>query len=245
MLGVLHHPKSFALLKTSFSCADLRMLTKFLFQALVLATSVLGTSSKAHKNGTLVAHDHIAIPKLTRKPAAAIPLVSQQINGKVVATNTTTANSLIAISNAAAVAATSVNSTVLVFVRDVTSGYSAYSGLLGYAIPYQVVAVPQAGITLPTLNSSTTHGNYGAIIVLSEVSYDYGGTEGFGSALTDDQWATLYQYQASFGVRMVRLDVYPGEAFGTSAIGGCCDDTQEQVMYISDATTFPTANLKT
>lgn len=101
------------------------------------------------------------------------------------------------------VATDSISSTVLIFARDSVSAYSAYSGLNAYAIPYEVVVVPQDGIDLPVLNSTATTGNYGAIVVLSEVSYDYGGTEGFQSALDASQWATLYQYQVSFGVRCV------------------------------------------
>lgn len=125
------------------------------------------------------------------------------------------------------------------------SGYSGYSGLNAYAIPYQLVVVPQAGITLPVLNSSTTDGNYGAIVVLSEVSYDYGNATGFQSALSAAQWAQLYQYQVSFGVRMVRLDVFPSADSGTTAIGGCYTTSQEQNMAISNATAFPTAGLIT
>jgi hypothetical protein len=95
------------------------------------------------------------------------------------------------------------------------------------------------------LNSSTTVGNYGAIVVLSEVSYDYGGTLGFQSALTTTQWAALFAYQLSFGVRLVRLDVFPSSDFGTSAIGGCCATGVEQLLSISNAAGFPTAGLKT
>jgi hypothetical protein len=111
-------------------------------------------------------------------------------------------------------AATSVANTILVFAKDAASGYHGTSGLAGYGIPYQLVIVPQAGITLPTLNSSLTSGNYGGIIVLSEVSYDYGTPTGFASALTTAQWNQLFAYQTTFGVRMVRLDVFPGAGFG-------------------------------
>ena len=112
-----------------------------------------------------------------------------------------------------AVAQNTVSNTILVFARDSTSGYSATSGFNAYGIPYQLVIVPQAGITLPTLNSSTTAGNYGGILVLSEVAYSY--STGWGSALTTAQWQQLYNYQTQFGVRMVRLDVYPDPDFGT------------------------------
>jgi hypothetical protein len=145
---------------------------------------------------------------------------------------------------------------------DAETGYSATSGLNAYGIPYELVAVPQAGITLPVLNSSTTSGNYGGIIVLSEVSYDY--STGYASALTDDQWQDLYDYQTSFGVRMVRLDVYPDSDFGTycprqcrmrivliCGAGveaqdngvGCCNTGVEQLVYFTNSSSFPTANL--
>ena len=110
-----------------------------------------------------------------------------------------------------------VSNTILVFARDSASGYSATSGLNAYGIPYQLILVPQAGITLPTLNSSNTNGNYGGIIVLSEVAYSY--PTGWASALTAAQWQQLYSYQTSFGVRMVRLDVYPTSEFGTWYLG--------------------------
>jgi hypothetical protein len=109
-------------------------------------------------------------------------------------------------------AANIVKNTILVFARDTASGYSATSGFNGYGIPFQLVIVPQAGITLPTLNSSTTAGNYGGIVVLSEVAYSY--TTGWASALTAAQWNQLYAYQTTFGVRMVRLDVFPTADFG-------------------------------
>ena len=161
------------------------------------------------------------------------------------AANTTVQALAVAAPNAAAVAGTSTKSTVLIFARDAASAYSATSGLQGYAIPYQVVTVPQAGITLPQLNSSSTAGNYGAIVILSEVSYDYGGTLGFQSALTAAQLAQLYQYQVSFGARMVRIDVFPGPAYGATALGGCCNTGVEQLISLSSTASFPTSGMKT
>ncbi|OQN95525.1 hypothetical protein B0A48_18508 [Cryoendolithus antarcticus] len=136
--------------------------------------------------------------------------------------------------------------TILVFARSSAVAYSAYSGLEGYGIPYQVVLVPSTGITLPALNSSTTQGNYGGIVILSEVSYSY--TTGFNSALTTDQMNTLYTYQTLFGVRMVRLDCYPGTTYGTQtaiASTGCCGTGVEQLISFTNSTGFPTANIKT
>jgi hypothetical protein len=142
-----------------------------------------------------------------------------------------------------AISATSVSSTVLVIARDDASAYSGYSGLLGYAIPYQVLLVPKTGTSLPALSSGTT-GNFGAIVVLSEVSYDYG-TAGFQSALSAAQWQDLYTYQSSFGVRMVRIDVFPSPDSGTTALGGCCNTGVEQLISISNNAAFPSAGLKT
>lgn len=120
---------------------------------------------------------------------------------------------LVALHASVAAAALSVSNTILVFARDATSANVATLGLQGYGIPYQTVLVPQSGATLPTLNSSATVGNYGGILVLSEVSYQY--STGFLSALSSDQWSQLYAYQTTFGVRMVRLDVFPSTDLGT------------------------------
>jgi hypothetical protein len=110
-------------------------------------------------------------------------------------------------------AANSAKATVLIIARDIDAARSAHSGLQGYGIPYRVLVVPQSGATLPTLTSSQTQGNYGGIVILGDVAYDYGGGS-FRSALTDPQWDQLFTYQKKFKVRMIRLDVYPGPKFG-------------------------------
>jgi hypothetical protein len=165
--------------------------------------------------------------------------------------------------------ALSMSNTILVFARDTASSYSATSGFSGYGIPYELVLVPQSGVTLPILNASSTQGNYGGFVVLGEVSYDYNGN--WRSALTPAQWQQLYDYQSSFGARMVRLDVYPGPDFGKKPVvltpaacedlgidsltprsgtataidgTGCCNADVEQLVSISNAAYFPTANLK-
>jgi hypothetical protein len=221
------------------------MLSKLIFKSVVLAASLslISASPSPQAKSSQAESEPIVVPSATRAAAPVIATVAAKVDNVVVNSNTSTINTNVA-APAVVVAATTVQSTVLIFARDTASSYSAYSGLNGYDIPYQVVIVPQGGITLPTLNSSSTSGNYGAIVVLSEVSYNYGAT-GFQSALTATQWATLYQYQVSFGVRMVRLDVFPSADSGTSAIGGCCDTGVEQLVSISSTTGFPTAGLTT
>ncbi|KAL2860793.1 putative extracellular serine-rich protein [Aspergillus lucknowensis] len=133
---------------------------------------------------------------------------------------------------------------ILVIARDATQAQVAYSGLNGYGIPYTELLVPQAGVELPALNTSSG-GNFGGIVVAGEVSYDYGG-DNWRSALTDDQWNQLYAYQLAYGVRMVQYDVYPGPNFGTTAVsGGCCGDGVEQLVSFSDVSDFPTSGLRT
>lgn len=121
--------------------------------------------------------------------------------------------------------------TFLVIAPDEASSYNAASGLNDYGIPYETLVVPSAGADLPTLNTSTTEGNYGGIVVLTDVS------------LKTAQWNTLYAYQTSFGVRMVRLDVVPSSATGTKLLGGCCADGVEQTVTFNDTSRFPTAGL--
>ncbi|PYH41936.1 putative extracellular serine-rich protein [Aspergillus saccharolyticus JOP 1030-1] len=144
----------------------------------------------------------------------------------------------------AAVSAGSVAANILVIARDTASAGVASSGLNAYGIPFTTLVVPQTGASLPALNSSTG-GNFGGIVVASEVSYDYG-TSGYQSALTTDQWNQLYAYQLEYGVRMVQYDVYPGPSYGASAVGdGCCDTGVEQLVSFSDISDFPTSGLKT
>jgi hypothetical protein len=137
-------------------------------------------------------------------------------------------------------------STILVIARDAASALSATSGLNGYGIPFFVLTVPLAGVALPTLaNNATGVGNYGGIVIASQVSYDYGTTGGgFKSALTTDQWNQLYAYQLQFGIRMVQYDVYPTTDFGTTALGGCCDTGVEQLMSFTTTTGFEQSGLK-
>lgn len=140
------------------------------------------------------------------------------------------------------VGSATVSSTVLVIARDATSALNSASlGLQGYGIPYETLVVPQAGITnLPLLNASATNGNYGGIVVVGEVSYNYDNS--YRSALTTDQWNQLYAYQTNFGVRMVRLDVFPTTEFGVVSTGGSLDD---QPVTFTNTSGFPSANLKT
>ncbi|KAG9243216.1 hypothetical protein BJ878DRAFT_511884 [Calycina marina] len=190
-------------------------------------------------------HEHVPRPNILRAGPNPMPLNSGPVDGRSIPHNTTSATTTAAVkARELLVASTKVQSTVLILARDTLSAYSASSGLNGYGIPFEVVVVPQTGITLPVLNSSSSAGNYGAIVVVSEVSYNYGGTLGFQSAITAAQWAQIYQYQVSFGVRAVRLDVFPSTDLGVTAIGGCCNDGVEQLIQISDTSAFPTSGLK-
>lgn len=155
-------------------------------------------------------------------------------------------SALLALQAGIAAAAHSVSSTILVLARDTASATVATLGLQGYGIPYETLIVPMDGVTLPTLNTSTTLGRYGGILILSEVSYDY--STGFLSALTAAQWQQLYDYQTAFGVRMVRLDAYPSADMGTTTAisgSGCCDAGVEQLVSFTDDSAFSTANIKT
>lgn len=135
-----------------------------------------------------------------------------------------------------------IRSTILVIARDSVSAYSAFSGLNDYGIPYEVLLVPSTGTSLPVLNTSSTSGNYGGIVTLSEVSYPYVNGQ-YASALTQAQWNTLFAYQTAFGVRMVRLDVVPSSATGTKTLSGCCASGVEQFVNVNDTSSFPTAGL--
>jgi len=139
------------------------MLTQTFFKALLVAVSVLGAYAHPQKN---VLSEPVQSPAqgVGRQAPAVVATKEATVDGKTVAANTTVSTLAVA-APAALVAGTSTKSTILIFARDAASAYSATSGLSGYAIPFQVVTVPQAGITLPALNSSSTAGNYGAVVI--------------------------------------------------------------------------------
>lgn len=221
------------------------MLTLQLTSILALASCLqFAHGCRIRKRGLDSFPEHQAVTNLQSiavKRIDAVPLVEVSLNKVKINTNTTEAVNIQ--STAGAVQAESVTSTVLVIARDTASAYSAYSGLNDHAIPYFVQIVPPSGASLPSLNTSTTTGNYGLIVIVSEVSYLNNNTGSYQSALTDAQWASLYNYQVSFGVRMVRLDVAPSVATGTTSLGGCCTKG-DQLVSISNSTSFPTAGLK-
>lgn len=218
------------------------MLSNAIFKTALLAIFFFSANAAdLHKQKLNPRSESIQIPAATRVAAPIVPTVLATINNAVVKLNTSSSPAEVD-DPAPGVAITTAASTVLILARDAPSSYSAFSGLNGYGIPYQVILVPKDGAELPVLNNSVTAGNYGAIVILSEVSYQYANS--FESALTQDQWAQLYQYQVNFAVRMVRLDVFPSPETGTTALGSCCDTGVEQLISISNSTAFPTAGLK-
>jgi hypothetical protein len=201
------------------------------------------SQSSTKASAIAVASEAVNSTNYVRQGADPVAQKNVIVDGTPILTNTSVATNTTVVVDVD-VTGTSTSSTILVIARDFASSYSAYSGLNGYGIPFEVLLVPQNGTTLPILNSSALIGNYGGIVILSEVSYDYGASIGFQSALTQVQWLSLYTYQQAFGVRMVRMDVFPSADSGTLAQGGCCGTGVEQLVSISDTTQFPTAGLK-
>lgn len=111
--------------------------------------------------------------------------------------------------------ALTVSGVMLIFAQDEATSTAGTSGLRAYGIPYETILVPEDGIELPELTSADEEGNYGGFVILNEVGYDYEG--GWNSAITTEQWDSIYEYQTTFGVRMVHLNVFPSEEFGTEA----------------------------
>jgi hypothetical protein len=132
-----------------------------------------------------------------------------------------------------------VDSTILILVREGDATYSVTSGLDAYGIPYDLVFVPKTGFSLPVLNTSSTQGSYGGIISLSELAFEY--DTGFGSGISLDQYNSIYAYQLAFGVRFVRIDAFPQAAFGTTTApegSGCCSLDDEQMISLTNSSGF-------
>ncbi|EPS38101.1 hypothetical protein H072_8138 [Dactylellina haptotyla CBS 200.50] len=141
---------------------------------------------------------------------------------------------------------------VLILAPDSGTAELTEDPLEGYGMAWETLIVPQAGITLPALNTTNKDGsitcNYNIIVVHSQLSYNYGTDLGWRSALTTAQWSQLYAYQLMCNVRMVHFNVWPSSAaFGADALGGCCNNGDDQnVTIVANVATarFPTAGLK-
>ncbi|KAL3422761.1 hypothetical protein PVAG01_06917 [Phlyctema vagabunda] len=132
------------------------------------------------------------------------------------------------------------NSTALILGLDAVAVNQASYLLDGYAINYESYVIDSDGIVLPALES-TRGGNYGLIVAVSQLQVDKI------SLLTDGQWQSLHNYQATYGVRMIHLNVAPGTEFGTESLGSCCENQGEQtISLIESAATaqFPGAGLR-
>ena len=201
------------------------------------------SSSTSDQTGTISLTETVPeVTTVTGSTSAAPPPATATSDGAA-----TSASSVVPAASASPAVAATVDSKVLVLVREGDSPYSVVSGLQGYGIPYEVSYVPKTGFQLPTLNSSTSQGNYGGIISLSELAYEYDGGV-WNSGISNDQYNTIYAYQTVFGVRFVRIDAYPQPAFGTSPADqgvGCCGNDVEQLISLTNNTGFASANVKT
>jgi hypothetical protein len=212
-------------------------------------TSVLGViaTAQAQRPRTTTTRTTTTRTTSTRTTSAARttttvrPVTTTTVS--VASSSSSTSSATASPSVNAAIFTGNVDSTVLVIARDAYGAQVASSGLNGYGIPFQILQVPQAGVALPTLNT-TAGGNFGGIIVAEQVSYDYGNGN-FSSALTAGQWQQMYDYQTMYGVRMVQYGVYPGPLYGATALGGCCDASTEQLFSFSNVAAFPQAGIKT
>ena len=138
-----------------------------------------------------------------------------------------------------AVAAVTVNSTLLVLSREPNATSSATLLLQGYGIPYQVADLSLKGSGFPQLNSTPDAGNFGGIVAIS--ARDYDGSDDWKTVMTDKQWQELYRYQDAFGVRLVSLNAWPSADYGVQSSGGRV--TSDLPIAISNAKEFASANI--
>jgi hypothetical protein len=141
--------------------------------------------------------------------------------------------------------------TALVIATDAGAADQVMHILNGYGQPAYFLQFAKNGTNLPALETIQANGmsvgNYGLIIIVGLVTYDFGGTTGWASAITTAQWDALYAYQLKYGVRMVHMDGFPGSFPGTTVApgpSGCCS-TEDQTVYISNTSFIPTAGLHT
>ncbi|KAI8664211.1 hypothetical protein NCS55_00929200 [Fusarium keratoplasticum] len=205
------------------------------------STSAADSTTESAITSNSLSARSVNVSSSTETTSASLTTSSASVTS---AASSTTSDSTSSSTSSSQLPVGTVDSTILIFAKDEYAASSAGWGFEGYGIPFEKVLVPQTGFELPTLNSSSSKGNYGGIVVVDSVSYEY--SDGWRSAISTEQWEKIYEYQINFKVRLVRINEYPGPNFGTSASGaGCCAKGVDQLISLTDTSDFPTANLKT
>lgn len=131
--------------------------------------------------------------------------------------------------------ALSISSTILVISNDATRAAQAAAGLRGYGIPYTAYVASSTTSSLPNLNSSSTRGNFGGILLTDD------------GILGTSQFDAIHSYQTSFNVRLVIWNASPSSDYGTKyavADSGCCSGTTQQTVFFTNTTGFSTAGVR-
>ncbi|RZL97527.1 MAG: FtsX-like permease family protein, partial [Pedobacter sp.] len=94
------------------------------------------------------------------------------------------------------VSGATVDSTILILVREGDATYSVTSGLDAYGIPYDLVFVPKTGFSLPVLNTSSTQYKDGKKEISTDVQEKYG----------DENYIALYNLKLLAGKNITHGD---------------------------------------
>jgi hypothetical protein len=151
-----------------------------------------------------------ALIKRTAARRGQTRLVAALLCGAMLGTATGVVTSLPA-SAQTLVPATSINMRMLVVSADGTEPILAgiKSILDQLNVPYDVLIASQTPLTASTLSDGNGNGFYqGIFLTTGNLAYDAGGGN-WQSALTADQWQTLWQYETTFKVRQSTLYTYP------------------------------------
>ncbi|MFN8472651.1 MAG: hypothetical protein U0822_10705 [Anaerolineae bacterium] len=77
-------------------------------------------------------------------------------------------------------------------------------------IPFDALIATQTPLTASMLSDGASHAYYqGIVLCTGNLTYNYPGTKQWQSAFTSDQWTTLWQYEATYGIRQVTSYTYP------------------------------------
>ncbi len=130
---------------------------------------------------------------------------------------------------------------LLLSANGTEPSYRAWSAALQReGVPFDaIVANTAAAITSSTLQSSSTHARYEAIVLATGglISCD---ANGCASALSADEWTAIANYEIAFGIRQVDAYTYPTPEFGLNypTYSGALDGTVGAVTS-AGATVFP------
>jgi hypothetical protein len=106
-------------------------------------------------------------------------------------------------------------------------------------VPYDSLLAVDEPLTMDRLVAGPSHARYQAVVLATGNLVYFDGAS-WASALSPEEWATLHEYESSFGIRQISAFAYPGPEYGLEYPSAAGDlGGQTGAVTEAGATVFP------